>query len=292
MKSQCRAFTWRILSETGDRVPSSAKVVFDPDLRSAMPPISTICSCSASHRQLRGSQGRRGQLRRLARHGTAVWAGSAAGFSLLCARACWTGTDVGALVLRGGVREEFPDLPTADNVIVLDRPRYTVSGAAAAFDLMLGLSRTARRRGDDRGRLLVPASRGAGRGCAARKCPTFRPKAPPTCCPRRWQGDRHVCRTYRRSDRRSPMWQSSWRLAATAGTQFKSATGQSPSRYYRTCRMNAARQLVLYSNDTMTRYRAGGGLCVRATPMMRHYRRHLASPRRMNATRSTVPRRR
>jgi transcriptional regulator GlxA family with amidase domain len=33
---------------------------------------------------------------------------------------------------------------------------------------------------------------------------------------------------------------------------FKSATGQSPSQYYRTLRMKAARQLVIYSRNSIT----------------------------------------
>ncbi|MGB5559854.1 MAG: helix-turn-helix domain-containing protein, partial [Paracoccaceae bacterium] len=52
---------------------------------------------------------------------------------------------------------------------------------------------------------------------------------------------------------------------------FKRATGQSPSLYYRTMRMHAARQLVMYSNDTMTDIALAVGYAS-STPMVRHYR--------------------
>ncbi|HLS19192.1 MAG TPA: helix-turn-helix domain-containing protein, partial [Paracoccaceae bacterium] len=52
---------------------------------------------------------------------------------------------------------------------------------------------------------------------------------------------------------------------------FKQATGQSPSHYYRSLRMNAARQLVLYSSDSMTEIANAVGYATSA-PMLRHYR--------------------
>ena len=52
---------------------------------------------------------------------------------------------------------------------------------------------------------------------------------------------------------------------------FKSATGQSPSHYYRSLRLHAARQLVLYSKDTLTQISHAVGYAT-ASPMVRHYR--------------------
>jgi transcriptional regulator GlxA family with amidase domain len=52
---------------------------------------------------------------------------------------------------------------------------------------------------------------------------------------------------------------------------FKKATGQNPTQYYRSLRMKAARQLVLYSKDSMAEIAAAVGY-VSATPLLTHYR--------------------
>ena len=52
---------------------------------------------------------------------------------------------------------------------------------------------------------------------------------------------------------------------------FKAATGQSPSHYYRTMRMNAARQLVLYTNNSMSQIAQAVGYAGSA-PMVQRYR--------------------
>jgi len=51
---------------------------------------------------------------------------------------------------------------------------------------------------------------------------------------------------------------------------FKATTGQSPSRYYRTLRLNAARQMVMYSADTMTTIALAVGYAS-SSPMIRYY---------------------
>jgi transcriptional regulator GlxA family with amidase domain len=52
---------------------------------------------------------------------------------------------------------------------------------------------------------------------------------------------------------------------------FKKATGQSPSHYYRSLRMKAAKQLVMYSKDSMAQIALQVGYGS-TTPMVRHYR--------------------
>jgi transcriptional regulator GlxA family with amidase domain len=51
---------------------------------------------------------------------------------------------------------------------------------------------------------------------------------------------------------------------------FKKTTGKSPLHYYRAMRMKAARQLVLYSKDTMTEIALAVGYAS-ATPMVQNY---------------------
>ena len=52
---------------------------------------------------------------------------------------------------------------------------------------------------------------------------------------------------------------------------FKKATGQSPSHYYRSMRMKAARQLVMYSKDSMAQIALQVGYGS-TTPMVQHYK--------------------
>jgi len=52
---------------------------------------------------------------------------------------------------------------------------------------------------------------------------------------------------------------------------FKKETGQSPSHYYRSMRMNAARQLVMYSKDSMAQISLQVGYGS-TTPMVQHYK--------------------
>jgi transcriptional regulator GlxA family with amidase domain len=52
---------------------------------------------------------------------------------------------------------------------------------------------------------------------------------------------------------------------------FKAATGQSPALYYRTLRMNAARQLVMYSRDSITSIANSVGYATSST-LSQHYK--------------------
>ena len=132
------AFRWQILSEAGARVASSAEVVFDPDIALAdaqeMEYLFLLSSPSASFTDRKSAEG---QLRRLARHGTAV-GGVSGGVFPLARMGLLDGHAVSVhWCYEAAFAQEFPGLQMRDDVIVFDHPRYTVSGAAAAFDLML-----------------------------------------------------------------------------------------------------------------------------------------------------------
>jgi transcriptional regulator GlxA family with amidase domain len=53
---------------------------------------------------------------------------------------------------------------------------------------------------------------------------------------------------------------------------FKKATDQSPSLYYRQLRVNAARQLILYSKESVTEIANAVGYA-NATPLIRYYKK-------------------
>lgn len=269
----CRAFKWTILSESGDRVASSAEVVFDPDQTlAAARDIDFLFLLSSPTANFTDRKTGEGQLRRLARHGTAVGAVSGGVFPL--AR---SGLLDGHAVsvhwcYEAAFGQEFPALEMRDDVIVFDHPRYTVSGAAAAFDLMLNF--IGERLGADVATEVAcwfqhPVVRGRG---VRQKTPTFHRESTADLLPAPVAKavdilNRHVSDPIAVEE-----------LAGTVGVsprqlerQFKKATGQSPSRYYRTLRMKAARQLVLYSKEPLPRIAAAVGYET-VTPLLRHYR--------------------
>lgn len=271
--ADCRAFKWQILSETRGRVISSAQVVFEPDLTLAeatgIDYLFLLSSPTANFTDRKGSEG---QLRRLARHGTAV-GGVSGGVFPLARSGLLDGHAVSVhWCYEAAFAQEFPDLAMRDDVIVFDHPRYTVSGAAAAFDLMLSFI-------DDRlGADITtevacwfqhPVVRGRG---IRQKTPTYRRDSTADMLPVAVAKavdllGRHLSDPIAVEEVAQSVGVSSRQLER----QFKKATGQSPARYYRTLRMKAARQLVLYSKEPIPRIAAAVGYET-LPPLMRHYR--------------------
>ncbi len=271
--ADCRAFKWRILSETRDRVVSSADVVFEPDLKLAeateIDYLFLLSSPTASFADRKGSEG---QLRWLARHGTAV-GGVSGGVFPLARSGLLDGHAVSVhWCYEAAFALEFPELPMRDDVIVFDHPRYTVSGAAAAFDLMLSFIEDCL--GADIATEVAcwfqhPVVCGRG---VRQKTPTFRRDSTADMLPA------SVARAVELLGRHLSDLIAVEEVAQSVGVssrqlerQFKKATGQSPSRYYRTLRMKAARQLVLFSGEPMPRVAAAVGYET-LPPLMRHYR--------------------
>lgn len=271
--ADCTTFAWKILSETGERVESSAHVWFEPDLAlDAAQDVDCLFLLSSPAANLRDRKTAEGQLRRLARHGLSIGAVSGGVFPL--ARAGLLDGRAASVhwCYEAAFAQEFPNIAMRDDVIVFDKDRYTVSGAAAAFDLMLHFIED--RLGADTATEVAcwfqhPFLRGQG---VRQKVPTFRRDStadalPPT-----------VSRAVDLLARRIAEPISIEAVADEVGVsvrqlerQFKKATGQSPLRYYRTLRMKAARQLVLYSKDSLPRIAAAVGYET-AAPLLQHYR--------------------
>ncbi|MDD9742890.1 MULTISPECIES: GlxA family transcriptional regulator [Marinovum] len=268
------AFDWKLIGETGARVESSAHIWFDPDRALAddleLDYLFLLSGPLARFETPRPSNGR---LRSLSRHGVRVGGVSGGVFplarsGLLAGHRCsvhWC--------YAAAFAAEFPDLPVEDDVIIIDRDRLTVSGAAAVFDLMLGLIDA--RLGEEVTTEVAcwfqhPLMRGQG---VRQKVPTLRREStsdmlPPSVAEAiRIFGD-HIEDPVNVDDVAQLVGLSPRQLERN----FKTATGQSPSRYYRNLRMNAARQLVLYSNDSMARIAAAVGYGATA-PLVRQYRR-------------------
>lgn len=267
-----RAFVWRILSEDGGRVEASAGVGFDPDLPlAAAEGLDHLFLLSGPMADFVNPEEGRGRIRRLARHGTGIGAVSGGVFplarsGLLDGHACsvhWC--------YEAAFAAEFPDHDMKGDVIVSDRGRHTVSGAAAAFDLMLGFI-------EDRLGASVateaacwfqhPLVRGQG---VRQKVPTLSRASTGDMLP-----DVVAKAVAIFADRIDDPVEIEAVARATGVSPrqleraFKQATGQSPSRYYRQMRMQTARQLVLYSKDSLTRIALAVGYDTTAT-LSRHY---------------------
>ena len=155
---------------------------------------------------------------------------------------------------------------------MIDGRRSTASGAAAAFDLMLRL--IGERLGADVATEVAcwfqhPLVRGEG---VRQKIPAFRTTATDDMLPPA------VARAVRLMAARIAEPVPLEEIAGQAGVsarqmerQFKQATGQSPSHYYRALRLKAARQLVVYSNDSMAEIAHAVGYAS-STPLVQHYR--------------------
>lgn len=244
------AFRWELLSETSDRVTASAGVAFDPDatLEEAQAP-DYLVLLSAPGAQFRQS-GTPGILRNMHRHGSQVGAVSGAVFPLVRAG---IGMDQRLAVhwcYKTAFEVEFPDVAASDRVIEITPGVVTAAGAAAAFDLALHMIETRKdaalatevacwfqhpmmRSGGVR--QTVPGLDIAQSGDAL----------PPA-----------VAEAVKLLSENLQEPPSVADIAAHLGVSprhveriFKQATGKSPSLYFRQLRMEAARQIVLYSND-------------------------------------------
>ena len=243
-----KAFAWQLISETGGRVSSSAEVGFDPDH-------ALEAADNVDYLFLLKMGAISGGVFPLARSG------------LLSGYKCsvhWC--------YEAAFAAEFPDHAMTGDVINIDKNRYTASGAAAAFDLMLHL--IDEKLGQEVTTEVAcwfqhPLMRGAG---VRQKTPTVGKKStsdmlPPVVAQAVEIFASRIADPIAIEDVAKAVGVSSRRIERS----FKQATGQSPSHYYRALRMNAARQLVLYSKDTMIEIANAVGYCS-AAPMIRHYK--------------------
>ncbi|MEZ5911049.1 MAG: GlxA family transcriptional regulator [Paracoccaceae bacterium] len=268
-----QAFAWRILSETGERVESSAGVGFDPgsslDEAEGIDFLFLLSGPASNFVERKAAEGR---LRRLARHGMAM-GGVSGGVFPLARAGLLDGHECSVhWCYEAAFAAEFPDIAMRDEVIVFDRNRFTVSGAAAAFDLMLHFIEE--RLGSEAATEVAcwfqhPLVRGRG---VRQKIPTYGRDSTADSLPG------GVARAVEILSRNISEPVGVDELAQEVGVstrqlerQFKKATGQSPSRYYRSLRMKAARQLVLFSKQSLGNIAVAVGYET-VGPLQRHYR--------------------
>jgi AraC family transcriptional regulator, glycine betaine-responsive activator len=247
------AFRWTLISETGAPVNSSAMVRFHPscDLIS-LRDMDYLIVLSPPDAQFDTPRKGFGVLRALERHGTIL--GGVSGGVFLLARAGVMDGHVTSVhwCYAAAFAAEFPDHATTDEVIMPDRRRVTVAGAAAAFDLALMM--IDKRLGADVMTEVAcwfqhPMVRGEG---VLQKIPTPRVAVTVDMLPDL------LSRAVRLMSKNleDPICIAD--ICEQIGISprhlerlFKKLTGKSPLIYYRNMRFAAARQLVMYSNRSM-----------------------------------------
>ena len=251
--SETTTFVWQLISENGDRVCSSADVWFEPDVAlTDVDGLDSLFLLSAPSSTFEDQTASNGKLRKLERHGMEIGAVSGGVFPL--AR---TGLLDGHLAsvhwcYAAAYEAEFPEHQTTDEVIALAGRRMTASGAAAAFDLALNLIE--QRLGPEVATEVAcwfqhPLVRGQG---VTQKVPTANSVSTDDMLP---PVVKEAIALFG-SNMEDPMNIAD--VADVIGISvrqleraFKKATGQTPHHYYRAIRMKAARQLLLYSKDSL-----------------------------------------
>ncbi len=265
-------FDWVLVSETEATVASSAAIPFQPAaLLGEVPHLDYLLMLSAPSARFADPRSA-AHLRRLGRHGCTLGAISGGVFPLVRSGAV-AGERVSVhWCYNAAFAAEFPDAVHSDEVIEITGCCVTASGAAAAFDLALSLIETdlgsdvamevacwfqhpmMRKPGV---RQTVPVRQADGTGLAssplvARAVDLFAADlSTPVSV-----GDlaRQLAITPRHLER-----------------SFKQATGQNPTNYLRGLRMQAARQIIMYTNDAVADVAAAVGYAS-ARHFSRHYR--------------------
>ncbi len=265
-------FAWQILSEDGKRVESSAMVGFDPDLALAdCAGLNRLFLLSSPVSRFTDPRASDGHLRRLARHGLRLGAVSGGVFPL-ARSGLLSGHAVSVhWCYSAAFSDEFPDYDQRNEVIVLDRERETVSGAAAAFDFMLSL--IAERVGEDVATEVAcwfqhPTVRVDGN---RQIIPAHRTKNTAAMLPEPVSRaieilSQNIAQSISLEEVADTVALSSRQLERL----FKTSTGMSPSHYYRSLRMRAARQLVLFTKTNLTQIAFSVGYET-TTTLQKHY---------------------
>lgn len=247
--SNTRTFAWRLLSEEGGTLTASAHVDFETDALGAPGEdyIFVLSSPTATFR----TSATPAHLRAFHRHGGTLGAVSGGVFPLVKAQVVGAHRIAVHWCYRAAFDAQFPDLAASDQVLEIADTVMTAAGAAAAFDLALHLiedrlgpaiaaevacwfQHPMMRRGDvvqaipvaEAATALPPL---AARAVALMTADMANPITVGQAAARLGISPRHMERA------------------------FKAATGLGPTRYFRKIRMEAARQIVLYTNDPIAK---------------------------------------
>lgn len=271
--SGTETFRWHVLGETGEPVTSSAGVVFAPDRTLAeADDLDHVFLTSSPEGRFQQPTKAQACLQRHLRRGGVIGAFSGGIFPLARTN-LMKGHPVSVhWCYDTAFTAEFPDLKSVSTVICDDGQRLTAAGAAAVFDLMLSLIEKAM------GAEVMtevacwfqhPFVR---TGDVSQKTPSLTTAATTDTMPKQVSKAiqmfaEHIEDPVQIKDVADAVNMSTRSLERS----FRRATGESPLKYYRLLRLKQARQLVLYSSDSLTEIAFSVGYSSSA-PMMKHYK--------------------
>ncbi len=267
-----RAFRWSVLAEDRARVVSSAEVVFEPTMAlNEAAGLDYLFFLSSPAGTFRNPKSSLASLRWLARQRVAM-GGFSGGIFPLARAGLLAGHSASVhWCYEAAFKAEFPQIEARAAVMTIDRARITAAGATAVFDLMLKLIE------DDLGPEVMtevacwfqhPVVRGPD---VIQRTPGYRADRTQDTLPRPVAQaialfSENVEETLSIGEVAEKIGLSSRQLDRL----FRQSTGQTPLRYYRMIRMRQARQLVQFSDATITAVALAVGYAT-STPMVRHY---------------------
>lgn len=247
-----QAFEWQLISVTPAKVRSSALIDFEPtQTLGAVRDLDLLVLLSSPTARFE-QYSHAARLRELQRHGTMICAVSGGVFPLV-----QSGIGAGKPLAvhwcyKSAFEADFPDQLCSDRVIELAGDTITAAGAAAAFDLSLHFIE----------QKLGPAI--ATEVACWFQHPVIRREGVRQAVPLHsgnLEGEQLPPLVARAVKIFSRNLKEPISLSAVANElgisprhlerSFKSATGGNPTQFYRKMRMDAARQMVLYTNDRL-----------------------------------------
>lgn len=269
--SNTNSFEWKLYSEDAHKVKASANVSFETDGRiTEVEKLDALILLSPPSAQFANSR-TVGVLRKLERHGCTLGAVSGGVFLLAKAK---VRPDIRYSVhwcYAAAFANQFPNNISSEQVIETDKNIITASGAAAAFDLALLLisarlgSSTAAEvacwfqhpimRNQDVKQIIPSLSEFEG----SEEMPEIAQKAISLV-------NKKINYPLQVNDIADEIGITSRHLSRI----FKESTGESPRQYFRKLRVNAARQMVLYTNEKIGKIAISVGF-PSASILRRHY---------------------
>ena len=265
------AFKWSLVSEDKGKVNSSANVGFDPDstLRQTSGlDFLFLLSAPTNTFELQTTPA---HLRTLFRHGVTLGAISGGVFPLMRAGLS-TKTPISVhWCYRSAFDAEFPKITASDQVVEIQNRLITASGAAAAFELALHLIETRLNAGiatEVAHWFQHPMMRKTNvpQSVPIHKAAGVNTPLPDTIVKAIELFAQDMSQPIAIAEVANELHISPRHLERS----FKRATGLSPSHYYRKMRMDAARQIVMYTNDRLSDVAANVGY-VSVQAFNKHY---------------------
>ena len=248
--SDTKSFEWKLFSENADKVEASANVAFETDGKiEEIEKLDALILLSPPNADFINSRSV-GVIRRLERHGCTIGAVSGGVFLLAKAKVRPNIRYSVHWCYAAAFTNQFPNNISSEQVIETDRNIMTASGAAAAFDLALLLIRSR-----------LGSSVAAEVACWFQH-PIMRNQDVKQVIPslNELEGLEELPELARKAislvnqkinyplqvnDIADEIGITSRHLSRI----FKEATGESPRQYFRKLRVNAARQMILYTNE-------------------------------------------